>query len=239
MADKELKPDQRIKANCPECGPDRWATVKGRADRRWGDDDAGVWADAAYHLLQCQGCDEVYTQKVSTFSEHTNHRRLPDGGYEEYMVEEFTYWPPPSKRNRPDWFDQLRIVDNDFCDLFGSVYTALDNDLSVLAASGIRTVFDRATELLAIDPAISFEEKIAALMAQGRIGTHEQEDLSTMADAGSAAMHRGWKPSADQLDVMISTLERFVHHAFVHTAKAAYLRDKVPPKPARKKADTK
>lgn len=120
--------------------------------------------------------------------------------------------------------------DRDLGELFDSLYTALDHDLTVLAASEVRTVFDLATTKLGIEPDLSFEKKIEALKAQGRIGQYEQEDLSAMVDAASAAMHRGWKPNPRDLDTMMTTLERFIQHSFALKGKAAKLKEKVPPR---------
>jgi hypothetical protein len=85
-------------------------------------------------------------------------------------------------------------------DLLTSVYTALDNDLRVLAAIGLRTAFDRASELLSVDPEKTFADKLSQLMANGDIGSTEKESLDVLTDAGGAAAHRGWKPNPKQLD---------------------------------------
>jgi hypothetical protein len=39
--------------------------------------------------------------------------------------------------------------------------------------------------------------------------------LSVLADAGSAAAHRGWKPTEDDIDHLMGTLENFLERAFV------------------------
>jgi hypothetical protein len=149
-----------------------------------------------------------------------------------HPVPKITYFPALSKRDRPDWLWRLTwdTNDRDLGELLDSLYTALDHDLTVLAASGVRTVFDFATTKLGIESELSFEGKIEALKVQGRIGQNEQEDLSAMVDAASAAMHRGWNPNARDLDTMMTTLERFIHHSFALKGKAAKLKEKVPPR---------
>ena len=151
------------------------------------------------------------------------------------LIPKSTYFPSLSKRGRPNWLSvPWGFEHDDLMELLGSLYTALDHDLTVLAASGVRTVFDLATTKLGINSALTFEEKIDELKAHGRIGQYEQEDLATMIDAASAAMHRGWKPSPEALDTMMTTLERFIHHSFMLEGKAAKLKAKVPPKPKRR-----
>jgi hypothetical protein len=64
-------------------------------------------------------------------------------------------------------------IGKEFHKLFDDVYIALNNDLGVLAAIGMRTVFDSASELLSIDPNLSLEKKLNALESQGKIGKDE------------------------------------------------------------------
>jgi Domain of unknown function (DUF4145) len=109
-----------------------------------------------------------------------------------------------------------------------SVYTALDNDLRVLAAIGLRTAFDRASELLGIDPNKTFAGKLSQLVVDGHIGSTEKASLDVLTDAGGAAAHRGWKPNLKQLDTLSSIMEQFVHRTFVLNAKAKRVKTSIP-----------
>jgi hypothetical protein len=42
-----------------------------------------------------------------------------------------------------------------------------------------------------------------------------EEDLGAMVDAGSASAHRGWTPTTDDLDALMSNPEHFVERAFI------------------------
>jgi hypothetical protein len=99
--------------------------------------------------------------------------------------------------------------------LLGELYTALDNGLQTLATIGMRTVFDCASQKLGTDPNQSFTEKLKELTAGNKIGGEEREMLSVLADAGSAAAHRGWKPTEDDIDHLMDALENFLERAFV------------------------
>jgi hypothetical protein len=46
---------------------------------------------------------------------------------------------------------------------FADTYVALNNDLRILAAIGIRTAFDRASQLLGIAPEKTFADKLGEL----------------------------------------------------------------------------
>lgn len=207
--------------HCPKCGPDRFAKVLysnhkfvpgSRPDISW----------TTYHrMMSCLGCGTTYFQVVETCTE--------------WPGPTIKHWPAPLKRERPKWFALLHLYQDGIEQLLDSVYVALDNNLSVLAAIGVRTVFDRCTELLEVDPAISFQEKLHQLFVKGKVGAEEKESLATLADAGSAAAHRGWKPSEWELDTLMSTIEHFIYRNFVLPKEQAVLRHKVPRKPARKK----
>lgn len=108
------------------------------------------------------------------------------------------------------------------------LYSALDNSLMVLAGIGVRTSFDRVTELVGIDANLSFARKLEALLSNGRIGVTEKDILATLIDAGSAAAHRGWSPSSDDLHTMMDVLEQFVHRTFVLRDESENLKLRVP-----------
>jgi len=122
------------------------------------------------------------------------------------------------------------------------LYGALENDLGMLAAIGIRTCFDIASELLKVDPALTFAEKLGALVDAKHIRQLDRQRLETAVEVGNATAHRGWKPRAGDLDTMTTVLEEFVFDAFVQPHRrrtldeeAAKVRGTVPPKPTRKR----
>jgi hypothetical protein len=231
----------RIKAICKNCGSNRWATVVGHHSKMEEDEDGyGFWEKTEYRILKCDGCDEVFFQTDSIFSEDFDHGD-PHPVTGELQQQEYSHtiehWPPIDKtrRERPNWLDKLGAVDENLHSLYSSVYAALDRGIDVLAAIGVRTVFDRASELLSVDPAKRFDEKLTDLMAAGKIGADEKAILSILTDAGSAAAHRGWRPSQEQLDTMMAIIEGFLYRTFLLGADAKALRKKIPKRPKRKK----
>lgn len=231
MATKLLK---QIKAHCPQCGPDRWAHIKAR--HRVHEDHDGVWAETQYYILQCPACDAVYFLSDAIFSEDMSYECNPHTGEEESDYKHtIQQWPSPSRRDMPRWSSDIWIIDDALHRLLLDTYRALDNDLGIFAAIGIRTVFDRVSEFLEIDPAKRFDEKLDELVTLGKIGADEREMLDALTDAGSAAAHRGWVPSADQLDTMMASIEGFIFRTFILGDSTKRLKASVPPKPLRKK----
>jgi hypothetical protein len=231
---KKLKFDPpKIKANCKNCGQDRWAEVVGHHLRMEEEEDPGgnsIWEQTDYRILRCAGCNDVFFQTDSIFSEDFDPEEA------EY-IHTIEHWPPMNKvrRERPQWFDKLTLADEDLHSLCGAVYVSLDNEIDVLAAIGVRTVFDRASELLGVDPAKGFAEKLSDLVAAGKIGGDEKAILNILTDAGSAAAHRGWRPSKDQIDTMMSIIEGFLYRTFLLGKEAKELRAKIPKRQKRKR----
>ena len=182
--------DKLKQAHCPECGPKRWADVVGH-DVTKGDED-GLWWQTDYFIVRCRGCETRYFIEEFVFSEDM----------EEYFEEERQQWvghlsprikqyPSPIKRPEPVWSANISIKDNLLGSLLSDIYSCLSADLSVPAAISIRTCFDRATELMGVDPAISFAEKLKELKSGGIISEGESKTLEVLTEAGSAAAHRG------------------------------------------------
>lgn len=244
--EKPAKPVETVrKAECSQCNGPRYCEIRGRYDDRYDDDDSGFWGNTTWYILECRGCEYVFVQTVGINSEDIDQWCEPDGSTGGCPNETLNYWPALSKRRRPEWMSEYGIHADDVDGLDSALrelYGALDNDLSMLAAIGIRTCFDIASELLKIDPALTFAEKLNALVDAKHIRQLDRQRLETAVEVGNATAHRGWKPTTSDLDTMATVLEEFVFDAFVqpHRRKtldeeAAKVRGTVPPKPIKKK----
>jgi hypothetical protein len=228
-----------VKGHCPECGKDRKAFVRCEHTVHDHDDAVGTSSSDTGMILECCGCGRVYFRRDFWFSEWDTIGEHPVTG--EPMLErgvETTYWPAPVNRSRPNWLAKIEGADRALAHLLQELYSALDHDGRVLAAIAARTVFDRASELLGIDPALTFQEKLTALGANGKIAIDEKSSLGVLVDAASAAAHRGWRPTPDELATMMNVLEAFLHRSFIIGEDISRLKAAVPPKPRRKKQTT-
>ncbi|WP_186123667.1 DUF4145 domain-containing protein [Burkholderia gladioli] len=224
------------KGHCPECGPGKNADIVAAYKHKWEDDDHAIWGTISYHILKCRGCDSIYFQRAEVCSENVDYYYDAAGNVQADHPVDYSYWPSPLKRNRPSWLDELFAVDTDLHRILNEVYSALDVDLAVLSATGMRTAFDRATELLGVDPAKTFQQKLEDLFAAGKVGATEKETLAVLADAGGAAAHRGWKPQPKQLATMMDIVEAFCHRNFILDGEVGKLKPQIPPKPKRRPA---
>jgi hypothetical protein len=148
---------------------------------------------------------------------------------------ETKYWPPASSRKKPHRLPTIHEADKALGDLLMEMYDALAGDLRVLSAIAARTVFDRASEFMGVDPSLPFSQKLDKLGGDGKIGIDEHNILEVLVDAGNAAAHRAWRPSVAELNTMIDVVESFLQRSFVLGDGITQLKASVPPKPQRSK----
>ena len=226
------------KAHCPRCDGERACDVVGDFVHRWDWTNGYNSVDGIDHhrMLQCRGCEKVFYHLEQSNSEDWDARTDPHTGEEEIFcpVTVTTYPTPDRPGTKPDWVWELQKVDVHLSAVMEEIYVASEKDLLTLASTGLRTAFDRATELLQVDPALSFADKLAALILAGAIGKNEGTSLEVLVDAGSAAAHRAWRPDRAQLSVLVAALEQFIYRSFV-LKNTAEVSAKTPPKPVRLK----
>lgn len=226
--------DSIVKGHCPSCGPDRFADVVGHYVQKF--DEDYVWGQHDFRILKCRGCETPYYQTEKVFSEDTDHVWNQDTHeYDEVLSPNFEHYPLPKRRDEPEWEYRISAKDKTLGNLLSDMYGALNAGLNVPAAVAARTIFDRASEILGVDPAITFGEKLKELAKQGTISDAEKKVLTVLSDAGGAAAHRGWRPKPTEVDTLISIAEAFLHRVFILPADANEVADNIPAKPKRKK----
>ena len=225
-------------ADCPNCGKNRSAEiVASYEDNIQHDPQQIVWSIATYRILRCCGCQSIYIQCQTQFSEDVDWEIDEDpetGKLCQTVVppRPVTIWPLPQKRPRPPWVKQLAPA---LRDLLDEVYGALDADHPVLAAIGTRTVLDVAMVKIGVDETLQFADKLEQLRKEGKISNDQKETFSILINAGSAAVHRGWRPDREQLGTLMDGMENFLHHAFVVGNAVDAMKDTVPPRKQRAK----
>jgi hypothetical protein len=209
--------DDEFRAHCPECNGYRLSEIMAEeVDRRIGDEFFGPdWREDIYRIVRCRGCNTRFYQTVSSNAEDLVEQRDEHGATVKVPHKYIQHHPPPRVRSRPKWATNKWTEDVVLRRLLNEMYVAFNNYLHVLSAIGMRTVFDRATEVLGIDPGGTFAEKLDAMVNAGKIGTEECEQLRLLIDVGSAAAHRGWMPRLSHLETAALILEGFLHRAFV------------------------
>jgi len=225
-----------IKAHCPNCGAERNAFLRAKHVVYSSDKDSPASSTGTGMILECCGCEQIFFRRDLWFSEwETVGDNLYTGEPQLEGGTETTYWPAPVQRKSPEWVDKIARTDKALGRILFEMYTALNNDLRILAAIGARTAFDRSSELLKVDAKMSFGGKLDELVSIGKVGKDERGILEVLVDAGSAAAHRGWVPKPRELNTMITILESFLYRSFILGDGLQKLKAAVPPRPRGKK----
>ena len=161
-----------MRAHSPTCGPNRNAQVMGEHEYSGPEDDESMPGRKRFRILKCAGCETVYFQKEWL----DDWDWVPDpasaDGYSPIIRQE--YWPSASVKSFPAWLDDFCKIDWPLFYLLLETYRALNEGLEITAALGMRTAFDRASELLGVDPKLPFAKKLSELEQDGHIGKSEK-----------------------------------------------------------------
>ncbi|MCA8203169.1 DUF4145 domain-containing protein [Burkholderia sp. AU33545] len=227
---------ETVKGQCPNCGGERNCDVHGRVKKRWEwSDRKGNSVDGAVEhiLLECKGCETVFCEISEWNSEDLDYWCDANGDSQYEHVRRVSTYPKPTSRIKPAWLEAVANNDLTLYTILDEMYLACDNGAFILAAIGLRTALDRAMEVLGIEQALTFAEKLKKLKDGGWIGDTEHEILGIVTDAGNAAAHRGWQPDEQQVFQLVQAMEVFLQRAFIVGKQALSIKEKIPPKPKR------
>lgn len=167
-------------------------------------------------MLECCGCEEVCLRRAFWFSESAL-----------YGEEKLQFFPPPTARRPPRWFDQLGQEEQQ---LLEEVYVAVQADSRRLSMMGARAVVDIVMNREGDQG--DFGSGLNALEVRGLIGARQREVLKAALDVGHAAAHRGHRPSREDVETVIDIVEHLLQAELLGPA-AADLRTRTPPRPPR------
>lgn len=236
---EERKRPESVKAHCPNCDGERTCDVHGSIYLPW------LWEDRAGHsmsggvehsLLQCRGCEDVFYQNDSWNETDIDQWYDINGNECSEAVHTKVTHPRPESKTKPIWLDRIGDTDAQLQNILNQTYVAYDNGAYILTAVGLRTALDRGTEVLGIDPAKTFAEKLADLQKGGWIGSTEHDILEVITDAGNAAAHRGWTPIEKDVVKLLLAMEAFLYRAFIVGQDALKIKASIPTKPKRQNA---
>tara|TARA_R110002124_G_scaffold74589_6_gene200179 strand:- start:4805 stop:5551 length:747 start_codon:yes stop_codon:yes gene_type:complete len=235
----ESKKQNPVKEHCPTCDGERTCDIHGHVyvPWHWEDRQGNSMSGGVDHsLLQCRGCETVFYLDDSWNENDVDHWYDHNGKTQGEAVRTKVTHPRPENRTKPVWFDAIGKIDAQLQYILDEMYVAYNNQAYILTAIGLRTALDRGTEVLSIDPAKTFAEKLAELQSGGWIGATEHDILGVITDAGNAAAHRGWSPDETDATQLLDAMEVFLQRAFIVGQKALSIRNNIPAKPRRKKA---
>lgn len=213
------------KAHCNVCGGERNHHVLHRERTRWENDEASITGGTDYEMLKCAGCEKVVLRESEWCSEDMDGPAV-------------RFYPPATFRPAPKWLTDFYLEfppGKDLLhDLLKEVYVALQNAQPFLAAMGIRALLEQIM-IEKIDDNGTFAKNLLRFEAAGYVSALQREQLETILEVGHAAIHRGYKPSEDDLATLVDLTEILVQSIYLHGSRVEDLKSKIPP---RKKCST-
>ena len=117
--------------------------------------------------------------------------------------------PPNDRRVPPFWLDEMRQrakLDQFATIVLWQVYVAVNNGAFELAAMGIRAVWERLM-IEQIGDRGSFAKNLEAFEQSGAITSKQRQALETVLDAGHAAIHRAFRPTEQDVFILLDVTE--------------------------------
>jgi hypothetical protein len=218
------------KAHCNKCL--RWTNhvVVHSLQTTWEDvidEDEGYSIDGGdiWDLLQCRGCDSVRMKHRHWFSEDYDDRGRPTVHTE--------FFPPTSTRQKPIWRRNLLPLVwglERFNGLMDEIYNALAQGSFRLAAMGIRALVERLM-IDQVEDKGTFEQNMAAFFKAGYVAQVQQGLFKdTLIEAGHAAMHRDFEPTADTINTLLDIVEGIMHTVYYAPVAAEQAKKTIPPR---------
>lgn len=214
-----------IWSHCNECGQETKHVIvhKASSRRSYDDDRYSVEVGSDWTIVQCGGCEEVSMRRVDWCSEDDRQ----DGPNPP------AFFPARVSRRKPVWLTREHAPST-YVGMLDEVYAALHADSRRLAMMGARAIIDVVITRTVGDQG-NFTKGLDELQKNDLIGKRDRTIIEAAIDAGSAAMHRGHQPTADDVNVVIDIVERMIQ-AEILEAKAKELAATTPP---RKRASAK
>ena len=174
--------------------------------------------------MECEGCQTVSFSHTSWFSEDGDYTT---DGFEPRIHREL--FPPAPERKMPEWGFDLRFelpVEEQWIDnLHKESYAAAGMNSFSLAAMGARAIVDHVVTTKAGEPEKrgqnGFKEKLERMRQSALISETQAEVLLAAFDAGSAAAHRGYRPSRDDVFTLLDITENLLEIVYVNPGRHA------------------
>ena len=133
------------------------------------------------------------------------------------------FYPPTQIRKKPDWAFLYLIKSpdkNEIRDLFDEIYLTFAAGALRLTIMGMRALVEKIM-IEKVGDKNNFAENTKAFFEAGYVAKIQQPLFKDMLiEAGHAAMHRVWQPSAEDIATLLDILEGIMRTIYVDPHKA-------------------
>jgi len=209
-----------LKSHCNRCRQETSHVALFEKKNEVSEDIEGVgelyWV-TTYRLLECCGCQDISLSKAVYFSEADDTQTH--------------FYPPRVSRHKPTWHGDLP---RDYEQLLAEVYSSLHADNRRLAMMGARALIDLFI-LRKVGDLGDFSKGMDALEKEGFISVKDRLVVKAAIEAGHAAAHRAYRPTATDVERVMDIVENIIQHDVLHESAAA-LRASTPERQKNRKA---
>jgi Domain of unknown function (DUF4145) len=216
-----------VMAHCNRCSGERRHIVLAVERTTWDEEvERGLRIDGAddFLMLRCRGCDFVHMDHSAWYCQQTDE----DGN----LVPTRRQYPPKLNRRPPRWTlatEWVFLFDDPVRTLYEEVNRAVAADCPRLTAMGVRALIE-AVMVEKVSDRGSFSRNLDALLGDGHISRNQRAHLAQLIDGGSAAIHRGYKPSMEEVHALLDIAENVIEALYVMPHRAKSLEGKIPPR---------
>jgi hypothetical protein len=203
-----------------------------------GDPDFEAWYTTTIELLKCSGCDYgTVRQKICMGEEMQSEDELKrDYGNDSKDFLQTVQYPPVMARRKPGWLLSeaagAGLIPEKIRELMGEIYTALQNGSRRLVGIGTRAVLENIITNKIKDRG-HFKTNLDAFVEAGYLSSRQYHTVDITFHAGSASMHRGWKPSDANVADIMDIIESVIETTYLHERRGRGLEKDVPKRPPR------
>ena len=221
-------PNNSVKEHCNKCLGWKNHVIVHTERTDWseevdGSNGAEIGGGDVWDLMRCLGCDTIRLKHRSWFSEATDEQGNP--------AVEVEYFPPTVTRQKPQWRRQFLPFNgylNALNGLSDEIYNALAAGSYRLATMGIRALVERVM-IDHVGDQGRFVDNIRAFFDAGHVAPNQQEMFKdTLLEAGHAAMHRDFEPSANTVNTLLDIIEGIMHSIYYAPMLAEQVKKTIP-----------
>lgn len=231
---------RKLMSHCRQCGGERHHSAIAEETRPWNDDDTPISGSDTWSIVECGGCHTVTFIHSHWFSEDFE---LTDDG--PLAIVHRDLYPPAPMRKMPEWgvdaFLCLPADDLWIVQLHKDIYAATGMKSYALAGKGTRAIVDFVVTSKAGDEG-NFKQKLHRMLEQSLITETQVEVIYAAFDAGSAAAHRGYSPTQQDVYTLLDITESLLQQVYINPVHrkrqveaAAALKSKTPQRQKAKK----
>jgi hypothetical protein len=230
-----LSIEKAIKEHCNTCLGWKNHSVVHQEVSNWTDvidelDGVSINGGHRWTLYKCLGCDDIRLKHTHWFSEDYDENGQPTI---------YAEWFPPSiTRQKPKWMQSFFPFNANLIELRGmliEIYGSLAIGAHRLATMGIRALAERVMIEIVGDKG-TFQLTVREFLEKGYVAAVQRPMFeSTLIEAGHAATHRGFSPSAADVNTLLDIIESITNTIYYQPLLAADMRKSIPERVGTKK----